>query len=74
LAYFFSAASSTFLQAGASVALLDEAGDDPSAARCDALAEFFVVAHAGIALLGSQLLRECGLGSAQQGSDSQHNA
>src|ERR1700752_112868 len=64
------------------VALLGEAGDYPSAAGHGALAEFLVVAHAGVALGGGQLLRhraggeKQGAGSKQQGSrrdgDAQH--
>ena len=43
------------------VALLGQAGDDPPAAGDHALAVFLLVALAGVALLGGQFLRECGL-------------
>src|SRR6478735_3089651 len=56
------------------VALLGEAGDDPSAARYHAFAVFFEVARAGIALLGSQLLREYGLRRAQQADGGEDRA
>src|SRR5882757_3634111 len=50
---------------GQLVGLLGEAGDDPPAAGDDALAVFLVVALAGVALLGGQFLRQCGLGQAE---------
>src|SRR5450631_1197844 len=46
---------------GELVALLGKAGDDTAAAGHDAFAVFLVVTHAGIALSGSQLLREGGV-------------
>ena len=52
------------------VALLREAGDDASAARCNAFA-ILLIAHAGAALFGRHLLRESGLRKAEQGGGGQ---
>ena len=74
-AYFFSAAVKTFLQAGVILSLsLARQAMIRAAARRDAFAEFFIVAHAGVTLFGGHFLGEGGLRGAQQGGGHQHRA
>jgi hypothetical protein len=51
------------------VARFGQAGDNPATARRRAFALFLIVALAGAALLGGQLLGKSGFGSAQQGGN-----
>ena len=73
--HFFSAAASTFLQAGVilSLSLARQAMMRPPPGR-HAFAIFLVVAHAGAALFGGHLLRESGLRNAEQGGGGQDGA